>query len=173
MYPATPELQVEVDEPVPPGAPVSRRDVLGLELGARRGEAPADADAARERQRLRAAAPKCGFQHRDSTACSNIPPCEVHGVEAGIKDCSSTLDSNPFTRCRKTVKAGELFCDCHKPFPDLGRRAAIYRDDCVRRGQPPRMEEFLAVHYPASSMPVVPIHDLAKYCESMRKKFAA
>ena len=58
-------------------------------------------------------------------------PCQAHAVEAGMKDCSSTLDGDPFTRCRKKVKVGELFCDCHKPFPDQGRRAAIYGDECM------------------------------------------
>ena len=59
-------------------------------------------DAAREKQRL----PQCGFICRDGTACTNIVPCPAHAVEQGMKDCSSTLDGNPFTRCRKKVKVG-------------------------------------------------------------------
>ena len=87
-----------------------------------------------------------------------------------MKDCSSTLDGNPFTRCRKKVKVGELFCECHKPFPDLGRQAAIYMDGCKRRGEQPRLDHFLAQHYGGAAL-VVPIHDFPKYCESVHKKF--
>jgi len=141
----------------------------------------AEEDAARERQRLRDAAPKCGFTCRDGAACTHVLPCPAHGMEAGMKDCSSTLDGDPFARCRKKVKVGELFCDCHKPFPDLGRKAAIYGDACVRRGEQPTMQKFLAEHYPdcedrpdsAKRGDPVAIHDIAKYCASMRAKFAA
>jgi len=123
------------------------------------------------KKRALEALPRCGFQCRDGTACTLVAPCEIHGVEAGMKDCSSTLDGDPFARCRKKVKLGELFCDCHKPFPDLGRQAAIYMDECKHRGEQPRLEQFLAQHYPGKGTLVVPIHDFPKYCESMHKKF--
>ena len=116
-----------------------------------------------------ASLPQCGFMCRDGAACTHALPCPAHAVEQGTKECSSTLDGDPFARCRKKVKLGELFCECHKPFPDLGRQAAIYMDGCKRRGEPPRLEQFLAQHGGAAL--VVPIHDFAKYCESMHKKF--
>ena len=68
----------------------------------------------------------------------------------GMKDCSSTLDTDPHARCRKKVKVGELFCELHEPFPDLGRRAAIYADECKRRGEKPTLANFMAAHYPGS-----------------------
>ena len=65
-------------------------------------------------------------------------------------------------------------CECHKPMPDLGRRVAIYGDACAHRGEQPHMEAFLEEHYPGlASDFLVPIHDFPKYCESVRKKFAA
>jgi hypothetical protein len=121
----------------------------------------AEAEAARER---------CGFMGRDGAACTHTLPCPAHAVEQGTKECSSTLDGDPFARCRRKVQRGELFCDCHKPFPDLGRQAAIYMDGCKRRGEPPRLDHFLAQHYGGAAL-VVPIHDFPKYCESMHKKF--
>jgi len=121
----------------------------------------AEAEAARER---------CGFMGRDGAACTHTLPCPAHAVEQGTKECSSTLDGDPFARCRRKVQRGELFCDFHKPFPDLGRQAAIYMDGCKRRGEPPRLDHFLAQHYGGAAL-VVPIHDFPKYCESMHKKF--
>ena len=36
------------------------------------------------------------------------------------------------------------------------------------------MDQFLTEHYPAAPYDtIVPIHDLSKYCESLREKFAA
>jgi len=132
----------------------------------------AEQEAAAERKRLYDAAPKCGVECRDGTACARAEPCEVHGAKEGMKDCSSTLDCDPFKRCRHKVKIGELFCEMHQPFPDLGRNAAMYADACRQRGEQPTMQAFLAQHYPGKGSPTV-IRDFAAYSESMRQKFAA
>ena len=138
----------------------------------RRAEDEAASELMRKHLRAFEAANTCGFMCRDGKACTNIVPCTGHAVEQGTKECSSTLDGDPFARCRKKVKLGELFCECHKPFPDLGRQAAIYMDQCKRNKEQPRVQQFLTQHYPGKSALVVPIHDFTKYCESLHKKFA-
>ena len=133
----------------------------------------AEAEAAAGRKRAHDAAVKCGQSCRDGSACTRAVPCEVHGTIAGMKDCSSSLDGDPFDRCRKKVKVGELFCECHQPFPDLGRRAGTFGEACRQRGEKPTMQLFLAQHYPGHEGSPPGVHDFAKYCESMRQKFAA
>jgi len=132
----------------------------------------AEEEAAAEKRRLLEALPKCGFECRNGMACQRPVPCEVHGAIEGMKECSSTLDCDPFKRCRHKVKIGELFCEMHQPFPDLGRNAAIYADACRQRGEQPTMQAFLAQHYLGKGSPTV-IRDFAAYSESMRQKFAA
>ncbi len=132
----------------------------------------AQEEAVQEKRRLWEQLPKCGFQTRVGHPCTNAVPCEVHGVVEGMKDCSSTLDSDPRGFCRKKCKLGELFCDCHAPFPDMGRQAAIYADGCRRRAAKPSSEEFFQLHYPGRADPPA-IHDISKYSECMRAKLAA
>jgi hypothetical protein len=86
----------------------------------------------------------------------------VHGAVAGMKQCSSTLDADPFDRCRAKCEIGSLFCENHVDFPDMGRRAGIYGDSCKRRRVDPTVAEFMAVAYPGAAGNVA-IHDIALY----------
>ena len=98
-------------------------------------------------------------------------PCSVHGEIAGMKQCGSTLDTDPFARCRAKCEIGALFCANHVAFPDLGRRAAIYGDSCKRRRVNPTIAEFMASAYPGATEPVA-IHNIAVYAEAQRVKMA-
>jgi hypothetical protein len=117
------------------------------------------------------ALPKCGVQCRSGEACKMPKPCSVHGEVAGMKQCSSTLDTDPFDRCRQKCAIGSLFCDKHVDFPDMGRRAGIYGDSCKRRRVEPTIAEFMAVAYPGAAENV-DIHDIAAYVETHRAKMA-
>jgi hypothetical protein len=117
------------------------------------------------------ALPKCGELCRSGEACKMPKPCSVHGEVVGMKQCSSTLDADPFDRCRQKCAIGSLFCDKHVDFPDLGRRAGIYGDSCKRRRVEPTIAEFMAVAYPGAAESV-DIHDIAAYVETHRAKMA-
>jgi hypothetical protein len=119
----------------------------------------------------REAAPKCGELCRSGESCKMPKPCSVHGEVAGMKQCSSTLDTDPFDRCRSKCEIGSLFCENHVAFPDLGRRARIYGDSCKRRRVDPTLAEFMAVAYPGATEKVA-IHDIAVYVETHRVKMA-
>jgi hypothetical protein len=119
----------------------------------------------------REALPKCGEMCRSGERCKMPKPCSVHGAVAGMKQCSSTLDADPFDRCRAKCEIGSLFCESHVDFPDMGRRAGIYGDSCKRRRVDPTVAEFMAVAYPGASGNVA-IHDIALYVEAQRVKMA-
>jgi len=88
-----------------------------------------------------------------------------------MKQCSSTLDTDPFDRCRAKCEIDSLFCTNDVAFPDLGRRAAIYGDSCKRRRVNPTIAEFMASAYPGATEPVA-IHNIAVYAEAQRVKMA-
>ena len=115
--------------------------------------------------------PKCGVHCRNGEPCKMPKPCSVHGEVVGMKQCSSTLDTDPFDRCRSKCAIGSLFCDNHVEFPDLGRRAGMYGDSCKRRRVEPTIAEFMAVAYPGAAENV-DIHDIAAYVETHRAKMA-
>ena len=115
--------------------------------------------------------PKCGKPCRNGQACEQTLPCIFHDEVEGMKRCGSTLDGDPFERCRKKCKVGTLFCENHEDFPDMGRRAAIYGDWSKKQGTTPNMDEFLKMAYPgATKRPG--IHVLDKFCETARQKMA-
>ena len=119
----------------------------------------------------REAGPKCDRPRRSGEPCGMPKPCRVHDEMEGMKQCASTLDASPFERCAMKCAMGVLFCDAHAPFPDLGRKAAMYGDSCKRRRVEPTLAEFMAVSYPGA-MDTPAVHDLARYVEAMRTKMS-
>ena len=115
--------------------------------------------------------PKCGKPCRNGQACAQTLPCVFHNEVMGMKQCGSTLDSDPFERCRQKCKVGTIFCEKHEDFPDMGRKAAIYGDWIKKQGTTPNMDEFLKMAYPGSTQRPS-IHDLGKFCETARQKMA-
>ena len=87
-----------------------------------------------------------------------------------MKRCASTLDTDPFERCRRQRPTGTLFCEQHEAFPDLGRRAAIYADTCKRRGEPVDMAGFMRFYPDATDRP--DIFMLQMFCAKQRAKMA-
>jgi len=116
------------------------------------------------------AAPKCGKPTRGGQPCQQTPPCRFHSEIIGMKRCASTLDTDPFERCRRQCPTGTLFCEQHEAFPDLGRRAAIYADACKRRGEPVDMAGFMRFYPDATDRP--DIFMLQMFCAKQRAKMA-
>ena len=112
--------------------------------------------------------PKCGKRTRNGEPCGRTIPCDVHDLQAEKKSCASTLDAEPHKRCTLQCDAGELFCEKHRDFPDLGRKLATYRQMCVVEGRAIDEASFLKWAYPlAPPNPPTwqPIHDIAKFAE--------
>ena len=116
------------------------------------------------------AAPKCGKPTRGGQPCQQTLPCRFHSEIIGMKRCASTLDTDPFERCRRQCPTGTLFCEQHEAFPDLGRRAAIYADACKRRGEPVDMAGFMRFYPDATDRP--DIFMLQMFCAKQRAKMA-
>ena len=111
---------------------------------------------------------KCGKRTRNGEPCGKTLPCEVHDLQAGKRWCASTLDAEPHKRCALQCDAGELFCEKHRDFPDLGRKLATYRQMCVVAGRAVEESLFLKWAYPlAPPNPPTwqPIHDIAKFAK--------
>ena len=119
---------------------------------------------------------KCGKRKRDGTPCEQPAPCYIHTLAPGKKWCSSTLDSDPHERCGLQCDIGELYCDKHRQFPDLGRKvAALYSRIMI--GGPLSVDFYRAHHfrewaYPGSKDDLQ-VHDFAKYAKAMHAKMTS
>ena len=78
------------------------------------------------------------------------------------------MDGNPLERCGLQCDIGQLFCDKHLPFPDLGRKAAMYADLCLKEDEVIHLDRFAEWAYPGSKEKPQ-IFDIAKYALNMRK----
>ncbi len=118
-----------------------------------------------------AAKPKCCEINRGGEPCEQTRPCPFHGTVKGQKRCASTLDSDPFQRCKLQCSVGTLFCDKHQEWPDLGPKAGMYADRCLQKGTPVVMKGFAQWAYPGAST-TPEIYDLERSSESLRLKMS-
>jgi len=123
-----------------------------------------------EEAKARALLPKCGKRRRDDTVCDRPKPCQTHELALGKRWCSSTLDGNPTERCQLQTDIGEMFCDKHREFPDLGRKAAFYYQMC--EGENLEVTAFLAWAYPHTEQSPN-IYDFPRFAESAYKKMTS
>ena len=132
-----------------------------------------------DRASKRACRPICGAKTRTGTAggCANICtaplPCAVHTLAPGKKWCSSSLTYDPGALCSVQVAKGTMFCGAHKEFPDLGRKAGIYRQMCLDNDVAPEtfgFGPFLEWAYPHTDGVPDFIEDFDKFSEVNHKK---
>ena len=123
-----------------------------------------------EEAKARALLPKCGKRRRDDTVCDRPKPCQIHELALGKRWCSSTLDGNPTERCQLQTDIGEMFCDKHREFPDLGRKAAIFYQMCG--GENVEVTAFLAWAYPHTEQSP-DIYNFPLFAESAYKKMTS
>ena len=100
----------------------------------------------RDQAKARALLPKCGKRTRDGSMCDHPKPCQIHELGPNKRWCSSTLDSNPTERCQLQTEIGQMFCEKHLEFPDLGRKAAMYYQMC--EGEDVDFTAFMKWAYP-------------------------